>query len=86
MLLRAWFPKKAQLGPFHFFCLEHYYVLRWLPIPVFAFALYISLKGKATTESFCLFASILALILSCLASTVFVMGMSCGIPFYEHGE
>lgn len=79
MLIVAHYPPKAQLGEFHLLCLDNAIWLLFLPIPVVCYASFVVVRGKASVEHFCGFASALALVFVALFFTVVGCCMSCWV-------
>ena len=70
-------------GDFEIFCLTHASCLPYFGIPAFAYALIASFCRKVSVESFCLFASVLALIFTVLFFTVAVVCMASWVALYD---
>ena len=70
-------------GSFEAFCNAYSSWMPYLAIPAVSYALFASLRGKASVESFCVFASILALVFAILFFGVAVDGLASWIPIYE---
>ena len=90
MLHRAYlFPQhnagggKLAPGDFETFCVVHSSWLPYLGIPAVAYALTVSFRKRATVESFCVFASVLAFAFAVLFFTVAVACMVSWIPVYD---
>lgn len=79
MLIIAHYPPNALLGDFHVFCLDHAFWLLLLPIPVVCYVSFVVVRGKASVERFCGFASALALVFVALFFTVVACCMSCWV-------
>jgi len=70
-------------GDFELFCIRYTHLLPYFALPAVCYALYVSLCGKASVQSFCLFGSILALVFMTLLVTVAVVSMISWIALYD---
>ncbi|MBI1178302.1 hypothetical protein GC207_12775 [bacterium] len=73
----------AGPGIFEEFCRTHASWLPFLGIPAIAYAVFVSLRGKASVESFCLFTAVLACVFVVLLFVVLITGMISWIYLYD---
>ena len=70
-------------GDFEMFCVVQSSWLPYFGIPAIAYALISSYRGRPTVESFCAFASVLALAFVVLLFTVLLAGVVSWMPLYD---
>jgi len=70
-------------GDFELFCIRHTNLLPYFAVPAFCYAVIVSLRDKASVQSFCLFGSLLALAFVTLFFTVAAVCMVSWVALYD---
>jgi hypothetical protein len=74
---------KLAHGDFEIFCVTHAWLLPFFGVPAIAYAIWVSVRGRASVEGFCLFAAVLSFVFVALLSTVALACMVSWIPLYD---